>query len=134
MSVTWAMEYSGMFDSVRVVMREQIRALRQCQLKGAWYALFVTLLCVGVGLLVPVAWAASAFIDRCLAAQSEMFIGTPAGRYIAQVVLMLGFIAIGFFLMAATGKIVLRLCDSKHKRQKASHEQTSRSRGVPHKR
>lgn len=123
-----------MFDSVRVVMREQIRAFRHCQLKGAWYALFATLVCVGVGLLAPVGWAASDFIDRWLAARSEMFIGTPAGRYIAQGVLLLGFIAIGFFLMAATGQIVSRLCDSKHKREKASHEQTSRSRGVLHKR
>lgn len=111
-----------MFARVQAVIRQQLGPLKQCQLKGAWYALFVTLLCVGVGLLVPVGWAVSGFIDRFLTDRSEMFLGTPAVRYIAQLVVMLVFIAVGFLLMALTGLVVSRLRDSRFKRARAKRE------------
>ena len=77
------------------------------------------MLCVGVGFLVPVGWVLSGLIDSFLAARSEVFLVSREGRYIAQILLVLMFVAIGCFLMALTGMLVSRLRDLNWDRSKA---------------
>lgn len=113
-----------MLPKLQAVIRQQARALRRCQLKGAWYALFGTLLCIEVSLLAPVGLAVSGFIDSVLATRSEVFLGTPAVRFIAQLAAMLVSIAIGFLLLAVTAQLVSRLRDSRFKRAKGSQRET----------
>ena len=123
---TWAMVSFGMFTRFQALIRQQVEGLRdRPPLKGGWYVLFVALICVEAGLLAHVGLAVSNLFDRLSADKSELLAGGSVGRHVLQLTICLVSIIIGFILMAATGRLISCLRDSRNKRARRADQQTS---------